>query len=200
MNSLGVNDVKSKQFLLITKAGLAVSQSKEKGMVNKQILAEFTEAVKAVFLPPIFLGFDRNGFMRTKNYFVDSNDLHTGATLSRKYKEIRLILMNDFRPILSARLPGGMPPSGKNFAEVLVAVRREIYKISEKKSKALRGYKRHAFIESWYLPEWETFFTYGAGSPQPVESLNARYCHSNIRFNNHILTSMTPTIMKLILF
>ena len=73
MNSLGVNDVKSKQFLLITKAGLAVSQSKEKGIVNieQQILAEFSEAVKAVFLPPIFLGFDRNGFMRTKNYFFD---------------------------------------------------------------------------------------------------------------------------------
>ena len=88
MNSLGVNDVKSKQFFLITNAGLAVSQSKEKGIVNieQQILAEFSEAVKAVFLPPIFLGFERNGFMRTKNYFIDvaqsdANDLHTGATL-----------------------------------------------------------------------------------------------------------------------
>ena len=117
--------------------------------IEQQILAEFTEAVKAVFLPPIFVGFDRNGFMRTKNYFVyvarlDSNDLHTGATLLRKYREIRLILVNDFMPIFSARLPGGMPPSGRRFAEVLVAVRREIYEkyedISEKKSKALRGY------------------------------------------------------------
>jgi hypothetical protein len=103
MNSLGVNDVKSQQFLLITKAGLAVSQSKEKGIVDieQQILAEFTEAVKAVFLPPIFLGFDRNGFLRTKNYFIDvarhdANDLHTSATLWRKYKEILLILMNIF--------------------------------------------------------------------------------------------------------
>ena len=191
MNSLGVNDVKSKQFLLITKAGLAVSQSKEKGMVNIEqlILAKFTEAVKAVFLPPIFLGFDRNELMRTKNYFVDvarleSNDLHTGATLWRKYKEIGLILMNDFAPILSARLSGGMPPSGKSFAEVLVAVRREIYEkyedISEKKSKALQGYKRHSFMESWYPPEWKTFVAYGAGSPQAVESLNARYRHSNL--------------------
>ena len=159
MNSLGVNDVKSKQFLLITKAGLAVSQSKEKGIVNieQQILAEFSEAVKAVFLPPIFLGFDRNGFMRTKNYFIDvarldAKDLHTGATLWRKYKEIRLILMNDFAPILSSKLPGGMPPSGKSFAEVLLAVRKDVYEkyedISEKKSKAFRGYKRHAFMES----------------------------------------------------
>ena len=135
---------------------------------------------------------------------LELNDLHTGATLWRKYKEIRLILMNDFAPTLSARLPGGMPPSGKSFAEVLVAVRREIYEkykdISEKKIKALRGYKRHAFMESWYPPEWETFGTYGAGSPQPVGSLNARYCHSNLRFNNHIMTSMTLIIMKSILF
>ena len=121
--------------------------------------------------------------MRTKNYFMDvarldANDLHTGATLGREYKEIRLILMNDFAPILSSKLPGGMPPSGKSFAEVLLAVRKEVYEkcedISEKKSKALRGYKCHAFIESWYPPEWKTFVTYGAGSPNPVESLNAR--------------------------
>ena len=109
---------------------------------------------------------------------LNFNDFDTGATLWRKYKEIRLILMNDFAPILSSELPGGMPPSGKSFAEVLVAVRREIYEkykdISEKKIKALRGYKRHAFMESWYPPEWETFGTYGAGSPQLVESLNAR--------------------------
>ena len=187
MNNLGVHDVKSKQFLLITKAGLAVSQSKEKGMINieQQILAEYTEAVKAISLPPAFLGYDRNGFMRTKNYFVDigkldPSDLHTGATLWRKYKEIRLILMNDFAPLLLKRLPGGLPQSGKSFTEVLIAVRKEVYEaykdIAQKKSKAINGYKRHAFMETWFPPEWGTFVTYGAASPQPVESLNARYC------------------------
>ena len=127
--------------------------------IEQQILAEF-------FLPPMFLGFDRNGFMRTKNYFIDvarldSNDLHTGATLWRKYKEIRFILMSDFAPILSSKLPRGMPPSEKTFAEIILAVRKEVYEkyedISEKKSKALRGCKRHAFMESWYI------VTYGAG-------------------------------------
>ena len=185
MNSLTVNDIKSKQFVLITKAGLAVSQSKEKGIVNinQQILTEFTEAVKAILLPPSFNGFDRNAFLRTKNYNVEisrleASDLHTGATLWRKYKEIRLILMNDFAPLLSKRLPGGQPPSGKSYSEILVDVRKEIYEIyediSEKKSKALKGYRRHAFVESWYPPEWETFITFGAASPTPVESLNAR--------------------------
>ena len=121
--------------------------------------------------------------MRTKNYFIDvarldAKDLHTGATLWRKYKEIRLILMNDFAPILSSELPGGMPPSGKSFAEIFLAVWKEVYEkyedISEKNFEALRGYKRHAFMESWCPPEWETFVTYGAGSPQPAEPLNAR--------------------------
>ena len=216
MNNLGVHDVKSKQFLLITKAGLAVSQAKEKGIVNieLQIMTEYTEGVKAIFLPPAFLGYDRNGFMRTKNYFVDvtkldPGDLHTGATLWRKYKEIRLILMNDFAPLLSRRLPGGLPPSGKSFAEVLTAVRKEVYEayedIAQKKSKAVNGYKRHAFIDTWFPPEWETFVTYGAGSPQPVESLNARYCminscHCIPHFTIHIMTYMPFPMVNLILF
>ena len=88
--------------------------------------------------------------------------------------------MNDFAPLLKKRLPGGLPPSGKSFAEVLIVVRKEVYEayedIAQKKSKAINGYKRHAFVETWFPPEWETFVTYGAASPQPVESLNARYC------------------------
>ena len=88
--------------------------------------------------------------------------------------------MNDFAPFLSKQLPGGQPPSGKSMAEIHVAVRKELYKKyedeSEKKSKAANGYKRHPFLVTWYPAEWETFITYGAGSPQPAESLNARYC------------------------
>ena len=45
--------------------------------IEQQILAEFTEAVKDVFLPPIFLGIDRNGFMRTKN--CSPNEAREGA-------------------------------------------------------------------------------------------------------------------------
>ena len=171
--------------MLVTKAGLAVSRSKEKKteMIETQIYGEFSEAVKAVTLPSSFAGFDRDCFMRTKNFYLeitrlDASDLHTGSTLWRKYKEIRLILMNDFAPLLSRRMPGGQPPSGKSFSEILVAVRKDIYDMyedeSEKKSKALKGYKRHPFLESWYPPEWETFITYGAGSPNPADSLNAR--------------------------
>ena len=85
---------------------------------------------------------------------LNFNDFDTGATLWRKYKEIRLIQMNDFVPLLQKRLPGSIPPSGKSFADVLFAVRKEVLEIHEdifeKKSKALRRYKRHAFIDSWF--------------------------------------------------
>ena len=70
--------------------------------------------------------------------------------------EIRLILMNDFAPLLYKRLPGSISPSGKSFADALVAVRKEVFEthgdIFEKKSKSLRRYKRHAFIDSWFPP------------------------------------------------
>ena len=124
--------------------------------------------------------------MRTKNYFVDvakldPTDLQTGVTLWRKYKEIRLILMNDFAPLLMKRLPGGLPPSGKSFAEVLTTVRKEVYEayedIAQKKSKAVNGYRCHAFVDT----------------PQPVESLNARYC---IIYACHCIPHFTTYIMS----
>ena len=104
--------------------------------IEQQVMTEYTEAVRAISLPPAFLGYDRNGFMKTKNYFVyvsklDPSDLHTGATLWRKYKEIRLLLMNDYAPFLTKRLSGGLPPSGKSFAEILTAVRKEVYEAYE---------------------------------------------------------------------
>lgn len=90
MNNLSVQDIKSKQFMLITKAGLAVSVSKEKakGNIEQHILDEFTEAVKAVILPPIFICFDRNGFLRTKNFYIevsrlDPADLHWGYLMAK---------------------------------------------------------------------------------------------------------------------
>ena len=43
-------------------------------------------------------------------------------------------------------------------------MRKEVYEayedIAQKKSKAVDGYKRHAFVDTWFSPEWETFVTY----------------------------------------
>ena len=117
--------------------------------------------------------------------------------------------MNDFAPLLSKRLPGGYPPSGKSFAEVLTGVRKEVYEayedIAQKKSKAVNGYKCHAFVDTWFPPEWETFVTYDAASPQPVESLNARYCiiyacHCIPHFTTYIMSYMPFPMADFILF
>ena len=74
--------------------------------------------------------------MRTKNFAVsieklESCDLHTGASLWRKYKEIRLVLLNEYTPLLLKRLPNGHPPSGKSFGEVLQTVSKVLYEKSE---------------------------------------------------------------------
>ena len=97
--------------------------------------------------------------MRTKNFAVsieklESCDLHTGTSLWRKYKEIRLVLLNEYKPLLSKHLPNGHPPSGKSFGEVLQTVRKVLYEKSEdvaiKKSKAAGGHPRRPFSPSWY--------------------------------------------------
>ena len=108
----------------------------------------------------------------------DSNDLHTGATLWRKFKEIRLMVMNEFSPIIASKMPGGILPSGKSFGEILLIMRRQLHDriedMAEKHSKAVKGFKRNAFKESWYPAEWEAFTTYGMASPNPADVLNAR--------------------------
>ena len=132
--------------------------------------------------------------MRTKNFAVsieklESCDLHTGTSLWRKYKEIRLVLLNEYKPLLSKHLPNGHPPSGKSFGEVLQTVRKVLYEKSEdvaiKKSKAAGGHPRKPFSPSWYPAEWDVFTMYGAASQSPEEALNGKlvtitYNSSNI--------------------
>jgi hypothetical protein len=171
--------------MLIVKAGLAICETKEKGiaLIEKGIMEEFTAAVEGFILPSSFNGFDRDAFYRTKNFGtvvdkVESGDLHTGASLWRKFKEIRLILLNEFSPLLAKKMPGGLLPSGKTYSEVLTACRRAIFEASEdlaeKRSKSSKGFKRTLFHDSWYPVEWEAFVTYGNGSPNPSEFLNAK--------------------------
>ena len=56
MTNLSMNEIKLKQYVLIAKAGLAVVESKERGMnsIEDYLLVQFTEAVKASSLPPNF--------------------------------------------------------------------------------------------------------------------------------------------------
>lgn len=122
--------------------------------------------------------------MRTKIFSVslenlDKSVLHTGYTLNRKYREIRLVLMNAITPLFSKMLPGGYLPSGKTMPEILQALRIKLWHMNEelasKNSKAAGGYlAKTNFDEDWYPVEWEVFLTYGAASPFPKEALEAR--------------------------
>ena len=52
---------------------------------------QFNEAVKAFTMPPTFARFDRNVFLRRKNFNtpvekLEATDLHTGSSLWRKYR------------------------------------------------------------------------------------------------------------------
>jgi hypothetical protein len=139
MTNLSVNEIKLKQYVLIAKAGLAVVESKEKGMnsIEDYLLTQFTEAVKAYTLPPVFAGFDINSFLRTKNFNVpleklEASDLHTGSSLWRKYKEIRLVITHELGALLAKKLPGGQPPSGKSMSEILLSVRKDWFETCEK--------------------------------------------------------------------
>lgn len=187
MANLSVTDIKMKQYVLIAKAGLAVVESKEKGMnlIEDYLLLQFTEAVKAYTLPASFLGFDKNAFLRTKNFNVpldklEATDLHTGSSLWRKFKEIRLVTTHELGALLSKKLPGGQPPSGKSMSEILVNVRKEWFesceKMREEKSRNQKGtFKKHSFTASWFPAEWEVFLTYGTASPRPEAAFDAKY-------------------------
>lgn len=187
MTNLSMNEIKQKQYVLIAKAGLAVVESKEKGMnsIEDYLLTQFNEAVKAFILPPGFAGFDRNAFLRTKNFNtpvekLEATDLHTGSSLWRKYKEIRLIITHELGALLAKKLPGGQPPSGKSMAEILLSVRKDYFESCEKqreeKSRKDKGkFKPNTFLPYWYPAEWEVFMTYGNASARPEAAFDAKY-------------------------
>jgi hypothetical protein len=181
ISNLSVSDVKLKQFVLIAKAGLAIGESKEKakGTIEKDMMNEFRQAVNTFILPPSFNGFDRLCLLRSKNFLVTvdklkATDLHTGSSLWRKFKELRLFLMNELSPMLAKRLPGGQPPSGKTMAEILVAVRKEAWDNAELKNAKSEGDVKKPFDINWYPQEWEVFTTYGIASLNPADAFNAK--------------------------
>ena len=125
---------------LSSKLDLLFAFQKRNPYNTLRVMAEFTEAIQTCNLPPMFNDFDCTAFLRTKNFQhnddrMKADDLHTGHSVWRKFKEIRLILMNDFSPPLAKKMPGDQLPSGKSFAEVLLSVRKELYTLAEEKAK-----------------------------------------------------------------
>ena len=122
---ISVAEVKSLQYLLIVKSGLSVTEGTEKNIEKLQndVMVEFNLSVTNVKLPKHFKDFDRTCLKRTKNHLIDkakvqASDMHTGASVWRKYNEIRHVVINEISYVYSRNLPGGQPPSGKSYDEI----------------------------------------------------------------------------------
>ena len=99
--SYAVGEIKSFQFELITKAGLAVSSEREmsKFDLERLVLEEFRLAVEASTLPKNLAGMTKNLQLRSRNLSgktCSSDDLHTGDSLWRKFLDIKRIIINEF--------------------------------------------------------------------------------------------------------
>jgi hypothetical protein len=84
-SSRTLNEVKSKQCVLIAKAGMAVptyDMSSER--LHEHIMTQFKHHVENYKLPANLAKFPRNNFFRTTKHLAESvsvNDMHTGRSL-----------------------------------------------------------------------------------------------------------------------
>jgi hypothetical protein len=83
------NDIKSFQYVLITKAGLAVSEKKEMSlkMIEKDVFSEFEAAVTNCVVPENLKGLNTILLLRSKNILSKTcglDDYHTGESIWRK--------------------------------------------------------------------------------------------------------------------
>ena len=140
-------------------------------------------SVANVKLPKHFKDFDRTCLKRTKNHLIDkakvqASDMHTGASVWRKYNEIRRVVINEISYVYSRNLPGGQPPSGKSYDEILLQVRKELFDNAEAKtvreSKSKTGYTKKVFSILWYPIEWEVFMIYGIGSQNAADAFKTK--------------------------
>jgi hypothetical protein len=177
---LTVNDIKTVQFLLIVRAGLAVMEGSEKGIesLHADSLLEFTTAVKNYRLNSIMSEIDKSIFMRTKNFLnatCKPTDMHTGESIWRKFKDIRRYIANDINPAYNQRLPGGQLPSGKSMEEILKLVRKDLWDQNEQGAASKnREHKVRKFDTTWYPVEWTAFLTYSLPSDNPADFFRVR--------------------------
>lgn len=163
-------EIKSRQNVLITRAGLNIASNEmSQEQIYEQMSAQFKCAVDAVKLPK---GMAKNTFYRTTRHLddhVDDKDLHTGATLWRKFSTIKRYVNNIITPIYVKFLgPDGKPPSGHTKEMVLMKTKEAIYDqeqmAAKNRSKNPENFKIKAFKPSNVPCEWEVFMKYGRGS------------------------------------
>lgn len=164
-----VHDIKSHQYLCITKAGLAVSAERElsKELLEREIFEEFKAAIDLLDIPSELHGIDRNILHRSKNYIVKvckDDDYHDGESIWRKFGEIKRIVINDFTELYMKNLPGGQLPSGISKAEIIEKTRKDVF-LRQELSKNPKSTK--PCPANWMPKEWMVFLTFGAPSNMP---------------------------------
>ena len=179
-----LHDVKSKQYLLIAKAGLAAmteDMSSEqlwekiynqfKGHVSKFTFSGHLSDLKKEVL------FRRTKHLNDEKDIVPLDDIHNGFTLWRKYGEIKRYIQSTITSSWDSLMgPDGNIPSGKNLDDMLLETRRLSFNKDEeqkaKKSKKKGGYEIQEFVKNpeWYPLEWEIFLKYGSCSEKPEKT------------------------------
>lgn len=164
--------VKSKQYMLICKAGLAVPSYEMSGeQIHEQILTQFKHHVTNYKLPSNMTNMPRDRLFRTNKHLhatVGEKDLHTGLSLWRKFAVIKKYIVNVITPIYNRNLGyDGKLPSGYNMDNILFRTRQHLFEFEQGKSKEKS--KKPAAIQdgrdfkvTWYPVEWETFVMFGS--------------------------------------
>jgi hypothetical protein len=176
-----LHDVKSKQYLLTARAGLAVPThdmpieqlweqilTQRKGHVAKFQFSGHLSVLKKDVM------FRRTKHLNDEKDIVPLEDIHNGMTLWRKYGEIKRYLQNTISSCWDSLMgPDGNIPSGKNLDDMLLRTRVLSFmrdeEAKEKKSKKKGGYNKEEFSKypNWYPLEWEIFILFGLCSEKP---------------------------------
>ena len=165
-----VHDIKSFQYVCITKAGLAVCAEREmsKEQIEREVFEEFKMAVETLGLPHELDGIDRKILLRSKNYIVKVckiDDYHDGESIWRKFGEIKRVVVNDFTDLYMKNLPGGQLPSGKSKMEIIEKTRKDVF-LRQELAKNPQSTK--TCPTTWFPKEWHVFLIFGAASDEPV--------------------------------
>ena len=95
--------VKSKQYVLICRAGLAIpTYEMSADQIHEHMLTQYRHHVEKYRLPPHLEKMPKDRFFRTKKHLqstVTEKDLHTGMSLRRKIALIKKYIVNVITPI-----------------------------------------------------------------------------------------------------
>ena len=173
VNSELLAGVKSKQYVLFARAGVAVpSHDMFQEQIHDAMMTQFKHHVSSAKLTP---GTPKNIYYRTLKHLdveVTNKDFHTGISLWRKFSSIKKYVNNNITSIFVKHLgPDGQPPSGHTMENVLLKTRKDLFEAEQEssraKSKNPAGHKKIGFKITWFPVKWEVFLNFGRASAQP---------------------------------